>query len=57
MMRVNMHLSNNRFPELINRTLMGERIIVLVPTQARGNQKTNMLELSQLMMGRTNLTR
>ena len=57
MMRVNMHLSNDSFPELINRTLMGERIIVLVPTQARGNQKTNMLELSQLMMGRTNLTR
>jgi len=57
MMRVNMHLSNDSFPELINRTLMGERIIVLVPTPARGNQKTNMLELSQLMMGRTNLTR
>lgn len=28
MMRVNMHLSNDRFPELINRTLMGERIII-----------------------------
>jgi antitoxin (DNA-binding transcriptional repressor) of toxin-antitoxin stability system len=28
MMRVNMHLSNERFPELINRTLMGERIII-----------------------------
>ena len=28
MMRVNRHLSNDRFPELINRTLMGERIII-----------------------------
>jgi len=27
-MRVNVHLSNDRFPELINRTLMGERIII-----------------------------
>jgi len=28
MMRVNVHLSNDRFPELVNRTLMGERIII-----------------------------
>ncbi len=28
MMRVNVPLSNVRFPELINRTLMGERIII-----------------------------
>ncbi len=28
MMRVNAHLLNDRFPELVNRTLMGERIII-----------------------------
>jgi antitoxin (DNA-binding transcriptional repressor) of toxin-antitoxin stability system len=28
MMRVNVAISNERFPELINRTLMGERIII-----------------------------
>jgi antitoxin (DNA-binding transcriptional repressor) of toxin-antitoxin stability system len=28
MMRVNVHLSNDRFPALVNRTMMGERIII-----------------------------